>query len=59
MPVAFTNCIARNGRVRTKSLPNGKYIKICYLGGKSYSGEVHTKKDAKPSSWIKKAFKKK
>lgn len=59
MPAAFTNCISRGGRVRTKSLPNGRYIKICFLNGKSHAGEVHTKKDSNPSSWIKKAYKKK
>lgn len=46
MPKAFTDCVAKGGRVRTKELPNGKYIHICYLNGKSFAGEVHTKKKA-------------
>lgn len=59
MPADFLRCVRENGKTRTKSLPNGKYVKICFLNSKSYSGEVHTKKDATPSSWIKKAYKKK
>ena len=44
MPEAFLNCIAKGGRVRSKSLGNGKYIKICFLNGKSYAGETHSYK---------------
>lgn len=44
MPQAFNECIKNGGRVRTKKLKGGKYIKICYLNGKSYAGEVHEKK---------------
>ena len=44
MPIAFKKCVSEGGRVRTKSLPNGKYIHICFKDGKSYSGEVKTKK---------------
>jgi len=41
MPEAFERCIRGGGRVRTKTLKNGKYIKLCFLNGKSYAGEVH------------------
>lgn len=44
MPEGFNNCVKQGGRVRTKSLKGEKYIRICYLNGKSYVGEVHTKK---------------
>jgi hypothetical protein len=44
MPEAFLNCVKNGGRVRTTKLKNGRYIKICYKDGNSYSGEVHTKK---------------
>ena len=44
MPEAFTQCIKNGGRVRTKNLGNGKYIKICFKGGKSYAGETHAYK---------------
>lgn len=44
MPKAFEKCVAQGGRVRTKKLPNGKYIHICFKDGKSYAGEVKTKK---------------
>ena len=40
MPKAFEDCIKRGGRVRTKKLGSGKYMHICFIGGKSYAGEV-------------------
>ncbi len=46
MPKAFTECVKNGGRVRTKKLSGGRYIRICFLNGKSYAGEVKTKKDA-------------
>jgi len=44
MPKAFEKCVAQGGRVRTKKLPNGKYIHICFKDGKSYAGHLKTKK---------------
>jgi hypothetical protein len=45
MPAAFDKCVSSGGRVRTKSgLKGGKYLHICYKGGKSYAGEVKKKK---------------
>lgn len=44
MPKAFESCVKRGGRVRTKKLSGGKYIHICFIDGKSYSGEVKKKK---------------
>lgn len=41
MPKEFENCIERGGRVRTKRLDKNRYIKICFIGGKSYAGETH------------------
>ena len=41
MPAAFENCIDKGGKVRRKTLSDGRYINICYLNGKSYAGEVH------------------
>jgi len=43
-PAAFEKCIKRGGRVRRKTLSGGRYINICYIGGKSYAGHVHKKK---------------
>jgi hypothetical protein len=43
MPQAFDNCVKNGGRVRTKTLSGGRYMHICFLGGKSYAGEVKTK----------------
>ncbi len=44
MPASFDKCIRSGGKVRTKELGNGKYMHICFLNGKSYAGEVKTKK---------------
>jgi len=44
MPKAFLDAIAKGARVITKTLKNGKYIRIAYLNGKAIPGEVHTKK---------------
>jgi len=43
-PQAFDNCRKNGGKVRTKTLPDNQYMHICILNGKSYSGEVKTKK---------------
>ena len=43
MPKDFTDCISAGGRVRTKQLSDGRYIRICYPkgGGAGVAGEVH------------------
>lgn len=48
MPQAFDSCVKNGGKVITKSLSKGRYIHICYKGGKSYSGEVKFKQVKKP-----------
>ena len=40
MPAAFEACVRKGGRVRTKSLSEGRYMHVCFLKGKSYAGEV-------------------
>ncbi len=47
MPAAFEACVASGGRVRTKKIGKTKYMRICFKGGKSYSGEVKTRKKKK------------
>lgn len=47
MPKAFEKCIKDGGRVRTLSLSKRRYMRICYIDGKSFKGEVKTKKVAK------------
>lgn len=44
MPKAFESCVKHGGRVRTKKMSGGKYMHICFSQGKSYAGEVKTKK---------------
>lgn len=44
MPRAFKRCASSGGRVRTKSLSKGRYIKVCFKKSKSYAGHVEKKK---------------
>ncbi len=43
MPANFDKCIADGGKVITKNVNAKQYIHVCYINGKSYSGEVKTK----------------
>ena len=43
MPKEFDDCVKNGGKVRTKKLEADKYMHICFIGGKSYAGEVKTK----------------
>ena len=45
MPQSFDNCVSKGGKVITKKITPSKYIHVCYLNGKSYSGEVKKVKD--------------
>jgi hypothetical protein len=54
MPADFERCIAEGGRVRTKKLGNGKYIKLCFKDGKSYAGETHSYKKPLKGNYGKK-----
>jgi hypothetical protein len=44
MPEAFDICRRNGGKIRTKKLGGNKYMHICILNGKTYAGEVKTKK---------------
>jgi hypothetical protein len=44
MPKAFTKCVSSGGRVRTKTLGKGKYVHLCFKGGKAVAGHVKRKK---------------
>lgn len=46
MPKAFEDCVKKGGRVRTKVLPKGRYMRICFINGKSYAGEIKSRKAA-------------
>lgn len=43
IPAQFDACVKSGGRVRTKSLKEGKFIRICFKDGKSFAGEVQIK----------------
>lgn len=44
MPAAFNKCVSGGGRVRTKKLSSGRYIHLCFKGGRSAAGEVKKRK---------------
>ena len=58
MPKAFENCVKNGGRVKTKSLSDGRYMHICFLNGKSYAGEIKTAKSKSSTSSLVKPKKK-
>ena len=53
MPEAFERCVKLGGRVRTKSLKKGKYLHVCFHGGKSYPGYVKMKKESPANRYTK------
>ena len=56
MPKDFEDCVKNGGKVRTKKLKDGKYMKICYdKNGNSHSGEVKTKKKASKDNKVEEA----
>lgn len=40
MPKAFNNCVKKGGRVRTVKPNKNSFIHVCFINGKSFSGEV-------------------
>lgn len=51
MPKDFTDCVNSGGKVVTKNLKGRRYIHICYgKDGKTYTGEVKTRKKSKSSN---------
>ena len=52
MPAAFERCLKGGGKIRTKKLADGSYMKVCVLpggkkgprGGRTVAGEIHKKK---------------
>jgi hypothetical protein len=44
MPKAFDDAVKKGAKIRTKELPNGKYMHIAILNGKTYPGEIKKKK---------------
>jgi predicted NAD/FAD-dependent oxidoreductase len=43
MPAGFDKCVGGGGRVRTRRLSGGRYMHICFKGGKSHAGYVKKK----------------
>lgn len=54
MPKTFKEAIKNGARVRTKKLPDDKFIHIAYLDGKSFAGEVKNNKTNPPGTKRKK-----
>ena len=53
MPEGFDKCRKQGGRIRTLKLKGGKYIHVCYIGGKSYKGEVKNKQSSSTAAAIR------
>ena len=48
MPRDFNLCVAQGGRVRTKKLSKGRFIRICFdKNNKSHAGEVKQRQKSK------------
>lgn len=46
MPADFLQCVKAGGKVRTKTLTGGKFMRLCKdKKGKWHAGEVQTKAD--------------
>lgn len=41
MPKGFDMCRKKGGKIRTVKPSSNTYIPVCYLGKKSFRGEVH------------------
>jgi hypothetical protein len=52
MPEDFDRCVKAGGKVRTKTLSGGRYMRICFLNGKSYAGEVKQSKESQPGAAV-------
>jgi hypothetical protein len=57
MPKSFEDCVKKGGKVRTIAGANkafgvtkGKYVRVCFLKGKMFRGEVKTNKTIKALS---------
>lgn len=44
MPAAFDRCVRSGGRVRRRTLSDGRYQNICFKDGESQAGYVKKKK---------------
>lgn len=57
MPQDFVNCVKNKGQVRTVNPKPGVYMHVCFLDGKSYSGEIHhTKEKSEKRRILKKSL---
>lgn len=46
MGKGFLDCVKNKGKVSTKKLPNGKFMRLCVLDGKTFAGEVMKSKES-------------
>lgn len=53
MPEGFNRCKEQGGRIRTIKPNANTYMAVCYLGKRSYAGEVHHLKKAPPGNVAK------
>lgn len=58
MPAGFDRCRKQGGRIRTIKPNESTYIPVCFIGGKSYRGEVKHVKQGSTADAIKERMKK-
>lgn len=44
MPAGFDKCLKEGGKIKTRTIGKIKFQRICIIDGKSFPGEVKTKK---------------
>ena len=44
MPADFLRCVKQGGKIRTRSLKGNRFMPVCFIGGKSFAGEVRKRK---------------
>lgn len=55
MPTEFLKCVRTKGsKIRTVKPSPGKYLHICYIGNKSFPGEIKETKKEKKRNIVKK-----
>ena len=54
MPAEFEKCRKQGGKIRTVTINARQYMHVCILNGKTYKGEVKTKKTVSGAEWHEK-----
>ena len=58
MPADFDRCVREGGRVRTIKPNPSEFLRICFIDGKSFRGEVKKTKTGRKRDIVKKTINK-